>query len=88
MLIIPCLHSWQKLRATEIECDLEMNERLMLQLTTQEREIRTQLEDVMSAPVRKLVMPGSPHLLNGSRAANGVKAKANGTSGKKGKQKH
>ena len=54
MLIIPCLHRWQKLRATEIECDLEMNERLMLQLTTQEREIRTQLEDVIDRKSTRL----------------------------------
>ncbi|EJF66659.1 hypothetical protein DICSQDRAFT_164500, partial [Dichomitus squalens LYAD-421 SS1] len=79
---------WQKLRASEIECDMEMNERLMSQLTTEEREIRTQLEDVTSAPVRKLVMPGSLHPPNGHQGVNGTKARPNGTSGKKGKQKH
>ncbi|KAM5535426.1 hypothetical protein V8D89_010948 [Ganoderma adspersum] len=78
---------WQKLRASEIECDLSMNRKSMQEVTNQEREIRKKLEDTMSIPLRT-VMPGSFQPLNGHHFANGIKSKPNGISGKKGKQKH
>ena len=65
-----------------------MNRKSMQEVTNQEREIRKKLEDTMSTPVR-MVMPGSFQSLNGSHhTTNGIKAKPNGTSSKKGKQKH
>ncbi|KAI9063027.1 hypothetical protein FKP32DRAFT_1652056 [Trametes sanguinea] len=81
---------WQKLRALEFEFEQELKEKAMSALTTQEREIRKQLEDVISLQARKANMPtiGVPlQPLNGRAQANGtVKSKSNGT-GKKGKQK-
>ncbi|KAI0361670.1 hypothetical protein OH77DRAFT_1417942 [Trametes cingulata] len=83
---------WQKLRATEIEFDLELKEKAMAALTTQEREIRRQLEDVISLESRRTVVPlpnVPPQPLNGNGQVNGAtKPKANGTSHKKGKQKN
>ncbi|KAI0757039.1 hypothetical protein C8Q80DRAFT_1091269 [Daedaleopsis nitida] len=80
---------WQKLRGSEFEFDQELKEKAIEQLTTREREIRKQLEDAISLPTPKPTMPG-PLLppKNGHAPSNGVKAKPNGTSGKKGKQKH
>ncbi|KAI1797841.1 hypothetical protein LXA43DRAFT_270101 [Ganoderma leucocontextum] len=78
---------WQKLRASEIEYDLVMNRKCMQEVTNQEREIRKKLEDTMSIPLR-MVMPGSFQPSNGHHSTNGIKAKPNGTSGRKGKQKH
>nr|VWO96782.1 N/A [Ganoderma boninense] len=78
---------WQKLRASEIECDLTMNRKSMQEVTNQEREIRKKLEDTTSTPLRT-VMPGSFQPLNGRHFTNGIKSKPNGTSGKKGKQRH
>ncbi|KAI0639360.1 hypothetical protein C8Q77DRAFT_1213944 [Trametes polyzona] len=81
---------WQKLRATEYEFDQELKEKAMSALTTQEREIRRQLEDVISMESRRSVisMPSVPlQPLNGHSQGNGnAKPKTNGTS-KKGKQK-
>ncbi|KAI8995590.1 hypothetical protein BD414DRAFT_410362 [Trametes punicea] len=81
---------WQKLRASEFEFDQELKEKAMSALTTQEREIRKQLEDAISLHNQKTAinMQSSPlRPLNGHAQANGaVKAKPNGT-GKKGKQK-
>ncbi|CDO75250.1 hypothetical protein BN946_scf184967.g3 [Trametes cinnabarina] len=81
---------WQKLRALEYEFDQELKEKAMSVLTTQEREIRKQLEDVVSLQARKANMfsIGAPlQPLNGRAPINGtVKAKTNGT-GKKGKQR-
>ena len=62
----------------------------MTALTTQEREIRKQLEDAMSTPEHALVVTSpisTDAALNGHAQVNGTKAKLNGTSGKKGKQK-
>ncbi|KAJ3010448.1 hypothetical protein NUW54_g2474 [Trametes sanguinea] len=81
---------WQKLRALEFEFEQELKEKAMSALTSQEREIRKQLEDVISLQARKANMPtiGVPlQPLNGRAQPNGtVKSKSNGT-GKKGKQK-
>lgn len=64
----------------------------MSALTTQEREIRRQLEDVISLESRQpsIMAATSPLLpLNGHTQGNGaVKSKTNGTSQKKGKQKN
>ena len=81
---------WQKLRASELEFDQELKEKSILALTTQEREIRKQLEDTISQPIRRTIMPGHPlqHLNGQYQSTNGIKTKPNGTSGKKGKQKH
>ncbi|KAI0374210.1 hypothetical protein BV20DRAFT_936099 [Pilatotrama ljubarskyi] len=83
---------WQKLRASEIEFDLELKEKAMAALTTQERDIRRQLEDVISLESRRTIvsLPNVPlQPMNGHRQANGSgKPKANGTSHKKGKQKN
>ena len=59
----------------------------MQEVTNQEREIRKKLEDTTSTPLRT-VMPGSFQPLNGRHFTNGIKSKPNGTSGKKGKQRH
>lgn len=81
-------YRWQKLRANEFEFDQELKEKLILNLTTKEREIRKQLEDVISLPVRKPIIPGSLKPMNGGQSSNGIKVKPNGTSGKKGKHRH
>ena len=83
-------YRWQKLRAHEYEFDRELKERTMLALTTQEREIRKQLEDAMNPSDR---MPAAAAAVsptfesNGHTQTNGAKSKLNGTSGRKGKQK-
>ena len=84
----PTCYRWQKLRANEFEFDQELKEKLILNLTTKEREIRKQLEDVISMPIRRPIIPGAMPPMNGRQVANGVKAKPNGTSRKKGKHKH
>ncbi|KAI0651809.1 hypothetical protein C8Q79DRAFT_1005065 [Trametes meyenii] len=80
---------WQKLRASEFEFDQELKEKAISALTTQERDIRRQLEDVMSLEIRKFHAPvaATPlQPLNGHTQTNGAgKIKANG---KKGKQKN
>ncbi|KAH9849799.1 hypothetical protein C2E23DRAFT_736690, partial [Lenzites betulinus] len=78
---------WQKLRASELEFDQELKEKAMSALTTQEREVRRQLEDVISMQSRRqhVPMPSSPlQPLNGHAQGNGA-PKTNGA--KKGKQK-
>ncbi len=64
----------------------------MSALTTQEREIRRQLEDVISLESRQpsIMVPGPiPQPVNGHTQGNGTaKSKTNGTSQKKGKQKN
>ena len=81
-------HRWQKLRAHEYEFDRELKERTMLSLTTQEREIRKQLEDATNPADRMPAVAVSPAVeSNGHTQTNGAKLKPNGTSGKKGKQK-
>ncbi|OJT12956.1 Nucleosome-remodeling factor subunit BPTF [Trametes pubescens] len=83
---------WQKLRANELEFDQELKEKAMSALTTQEREIRRQLEDVISLESRQpsIMVPGPiPQPVNGHTQGNGTaKSKTNGTSQKKGKQKN
>ncbi|TFK89792.1 hypothetical protein K466DRAFT_574632 [Polyporus arcularius HHB13444] len=76
---------WQKLRTSEFEFDRKAKEDAISALTAKEREIRGQLEDAISLPVRKTMVP--LQLLNGHQA-DGVKAQPNGTSGRKGKQKN
>ena len=80
---------WQKLRAHEHEFDRELKERTMLALTTQEREIRSQLEDAMNPSDRMAaVATVSPTVeSNDHTQTNGAKLKLNGASGRKGKQK-
>ncbi|KAH9898441.1 hypothetical protein C8Q73DRAFT_744400 [Cubamyces lactineus] len=80
---------WQKLRAMEFEFDQELKEKAMATLTTQEREIRKQLEDAIALSARQASLPQASvplHPLNGRTQTNGTgRSKANGT--KKGKQK-
>ncbi|KAH9944420.1 uncharacterized protein BXZ73DRAFT_39097, partial [Epithele typhae] len=86
--VCPRHSGWRKLRASEFDFDQELKEKTMGALTTQEREIRKQLEDAMSAPERPLMLPMLASTApNGHALTNGSKPKANGVSGKKGKQK-
>ena len=79
---------WHKLRASEYEFDRELKEKRMMALTSQEREIRKQLEDALSLPEHSPIVSVAPAIaLNGHSSTNGAKPKQNGTSGKKGKQK-
>ncbi|KAH9946655.1 hypothetical protein B0H21DRAFT_693343 [Amylocystis lapponica] len=81
---------WQKLRFAEISFDKETKESALLKLTTQERDIRRQIEDVTDpkarTPVSSLPSPLQP--LNGQASSASIpKAKLNGDSMKKGKKK-
>ncbi|PCH33586.1 hypothetical protein WOLCODRAFT_135204 [Wolfiporia cocos MD-104 SS10] len=84
---------WQKLRIVEVEFDKETKETALAKLTTQERDIRRQIEDVLdpSARARSAAMKSSgPPLqpLNGEATSNGLpKTKVNGDASKKGKKK-
>lgn len=73
----------------EFEFDQELKEKAMATLTTQEREIRKQLEDAIALSARQASLPQASvplHPLNGRTQTNGTgRSKANGT--KKGKQK-
>ncbi|OBZ80046.1 Set1 complex component spp1 [Grifola frondosa] len=78
---------WQKLRSGEIDFDKDLKERAILALTTQEREIRKQIEDTMDPQAKTSVVPTSP-LINGKTLANGMlEIKVNGDSIKKGKKR-
>ena len=80
---------------TEVDCDKEALDGALLKLTTQEREIRKRIEDVLHPSARTSAsetvapVPGSPlQPLNGKISMNGLsKPKANGDTGKKGKKK-
>lgn len=80
---------------TEVDCDKEALDGALLKLTTQEREIRKRIEDVLhpspqsSAPEPVAPVPGSPlQPLNGKASMNGhTKPKVNGDAIKKGKKK-
>ncbi|KAI0778144.1 hypothetical protein BD413DRAFT_600957 [Trametes elegans] len=82
---------WQKLRATEFEFEQELKEKAISALTTQEREIRKQLEDVVSVQIHRprIPIPRPPvQPPNGHTQSNGAaRTKTNGTSQRKGKQK-
>ncbi|RPD62982.1 hypothetical protein L227DRAFT_497657 [Lentinus tigrinus ALCF2SS1-6] len=79
---------WQKLRASEFDFDRKAKEEAISAMTAKEREIRGQLEDAISLPVRQMVISAPPLQLLNDHQPNGVKAKPNGTSGRKGKQKN
>ncbi|KAH9937653.1 uncharacterized protein B0H18DRAFT_1081769 [Fomitopsis serialis] len=86
---------WQKLRSTEVECDRDALDGALLKLTTQEREIRKRIEDVMHPTAQSSGgEPTGPPLgsplqpLNGKTTSNGQsKSKVNGDAAKKGKKK-
>ncbi|KAH9835591.1 uncharacterized protein C8Q71DRAFT_709031 [Rhodofomes roseus] len=86
---------WQKLRSTEVECDTEALDGALFKLTTQEREIRKRIEDVMHPTARASgAEPEGPTVgsplqpLDGKTTSNGhSKPKANGDTVKKGKKK-
>ncbi|KZT74661.1 hypothetical protein DAEQUDRAFT_734278 [Daedalea quercina L-15889] len=86
---------WQKLRLTEVDCDKEALDGVLSKLTTQEREIRKRIEDVVnptagtSATDPTGPTAGSPlQRLNGKTVTNGhARSKVNGESAKKGKKK-
>jgi len=78
---------WQKIRAAEISFEKEVKEAGLLKLTTQEREIRKRIEDLLDPQGR------NPHssapLKSGGRKppVNGHTKRANGDIAKKGKKK-
>ncbi|EMD41831.1 hypothetical protein CERSUDRAFT_110395 [Gelatoporia subvermispora B] len=84
---------WQKLRAGEVEFDKEAMEAAVLKLTTQEREIRKQIEDVTDPQARAsaTALSTSPlQLLNCKVDLVNLEppiVKINGDTGKKGKKK-
>jgi len=84
---------WQKLRAAEVEFDKDAMETAILKVTTQEREIRKQIEDVMDPQARAAAatVPMSPlQPLNGKLDLDDLGppiVRMNGDAGKKGKKK-
>ncbi|KAI0963525.1 hypothetical protein AcW1_000576 [Taiwanofungus camphoratus] len=82
---------WQKLRSAEVSFEKQTLEDALLRLTTQEREIRKHIEDVVDPKAQTSVpdvmgLPLQP--LNGDVFANGLpKAKTNGEAVKKGKKR-
>lgn len=85
------MHRWQKLRSAEVSFEKQTLEDALLRLTTQEREIRKHIEDVVDPKAQTSVpdvmgLPLQP--LNGDVFANGLpKAKTNGEAVKKGKKR-
>ncbi|GBE78286.1 hypothetical protein SCP_0111690 [Sparassis crispa] len=81
---------WQKLRLAEVSFEKETMETALLQLTTGEREIRRQIEDVIDPKARTSSMgTGSPlQPLNGKASSNNLShSKSNGDQVKKGKKR-
>lgn len=78
---------WQKLRAAEVSFEKEVKEGALSKLTTQEREIRKRIEDLLDPQARDL--HSSPTLKSSGRRApvNGHTKRANGDTVKKGKKK-
>lgn len=81
---------WQKLRAAEIGFEKETLESALLTLTTHERDIRRQIEDVMDPKAQVSSAGSGPPLqpLNGKDSIHGIpNVKKYSDQGKKGKRK-
>lgn len=78
---------WQKLRIAEVDFEKETKEATIAKLTTQERELRKRIEDILEPKDTKMSkMPLKPS--NTKPAVNGHSSvKVNGDAGRKGKKR-
>ena len=80
---------WQKLRLAEVRFEKECKEDLLVKLTTQEREIRSRIEDILhpkasvSSPIVKFpsakVVNGAPGRRASEDGSKKAKRRTNGT---------